>query len=49
MPPGKLALQTHNSYGQLGKECFQLLLKRKNTINYLWTILQDIQWSKFGH
>lgn len=42
-PPGKLSLQTHNFYGQLEKECFQLLLERKYTTNCLWTILQVIK------
>lgn len=52
MPPDKLALQIHESYGQLGKDCFELfmvLIERKNTINCTCVALQDIQYSKTGY
>jgi len=43
MPPDKLALQIHDSRGQLGKECFELfsiLKESKNTINCICAALR---------
>lgn len=52
MPPDKLVLQTYEPCGQLWKECFEIfsiLMERKNTINCIYVVLQDIQQSNTGY